>query len=141
MLRFVNPLLVAVLKSPLHRLASRDYLVLTLTGRKTGRTYRIPVGRHESDGTLTVGAAGAWRHNLRGGATVRLTLDGSEHEARAQLDEEPERVAQAYKRLLDQYGTRKARALGLKVNVDRLPTLEELKPAVAGRAIATIRVE
>jgi hypothetical protein len=139
-LRVVNPLLVAVLKSPLHRLASKDYMVLVLTGRKTGRIYRIPVGRHQSDGTLTVGAAGTWRRNLRGGATVRIVLDGRDREARAELEEEPDRVAQVYKRLLDQYGIRKARALGLKVNLDRLPTLEELKPAVSGRAIATIRL-
>jgi hypothetical protein len=121
-------------------LLSGRLIILTVTGRKTGRRYSIPVGRHEPDGDLVVYAAGGWRHNLRGGATVGLTVDGHERAGRAELDEDPARVAQAYKERLDQLGTGKARQLGLKVNVDRPPTAEEVKPAVAGRAVATIHL-
>src|SRR2546421_3998594 len=39
------PILVALLKSPLHRLASKNLMLLTVTGRKSGRTYRLPVDR------------------------------------------------------------------------------------------------
>src|SRR6266566_2085486 len=61
-IRFVNPVARAQLRSPMHRLLSEDLMLLTVTGRKTGRTYTSPVGRHEShDGTLVLsaGATGA----------------------------------------------------------------------------------
>ena len=92
-LRVVNPVVSALLRSPLHRLLSREYMLLTVTGRKTGRSYTIPVGRHEFDGAFVVYAAGGWRLNLRGGADVRLTLDGHERTGHAELEEDPARVA------------------------------------------------
>jgi len=140
-IRLLNPVMRALLRSPLHGLASRQFLLLTITGRRTGRTYTIPVGRHGSGGTLVVYAAGGWRANLRGGAPVRVTLGGRERAGFATLEEDPDRVAQAYRTRLQELGLRDARQLGLKVNVDRLPTVEEIKPAVAGRAIATIRLD
>jgi len=123
-----------LLRSPLHRLLDKDLMVLTVTGRKTGRTYTLPVGRHESaDGTFMLMAGGRWRHNLRGGADVRVRVDGSEHAAHAVLEEDPDRAAQALKVMFDQGGPR---ALAVKVNVDRAPTVHELRPLLATRAVA-----
>jgi deazaflavin-dependent oxidoreductase (nitroreductase family) len=140
LIRLLNPMMKALLRSPLHRFASRQFLLLTVTGRKTGRVYTVPVTRHESGDALVVFAAGGWRRNLRGGAAVRVTLDGSERTGEAQLEEDPDRVVQAYKRRLDELGNAGARMLGLKVNVERPVSAEEIKPAVAERAIATIRL-
>lgn len=138
--RFLNPVMRLLLRSPLHRLASRQFMLLILTGRKSGRTYTVPVGRHESDGTIVVYAAGGWRKNLRGGAPVRVVIDGVERAGYAELEEDPDQVAQAYKTRLDELGVGEARVLGLKVSGGRSPTAEEIKPAVAERAIATIRL-
>jgi pyridoxine 5'-phosphate synthase PdxJ len=71
---------------------------------------------------------------------VRLTLDGRERRGYAELEENPDRVAQAYKARLDRLGVANARQLGLRVNVGRSPTAEEIKPVVAERGIATIRL-
>jgi len=139
-IRFLNPVMRLLLRSPFHRLLSRQFMLLILTGRKSGRTYTIPVARHHSDGAIVVYAAGSWRHNLRGGAPVRLVLDGVERAGHAELEEDPDRVAHAYKTRLDELGVGEARMLGLKVNAGRSPTVEEVKPAVAERAIATIRL-
>jgi F420H(2)-dependent quinone reductase len=139
-LRFLNPLLAALLRSPLHRPLSKQFMLLTITGRKSGRTYTVPVGRHQSDGALVVYAGGGWRLNLRGGARVGLTLDGRKRAGYAEFEEDPDRVAQAYKTRLDSLGVGNARQLGLRVNVGRSPTVEEIKPAVAQRGIATIRL-
>ena len=57
-----------------------------------------------------------WRHNLHGGAAVRVTLDGRERAAHAVLDEDPDRAAEAFKTMLDHAGPR---ALAVTVNVDR----------------------
>lgn len=140
-LRLVNPVLRMLLRSRLHQPLSKQFVLLTVTGRKTGRSYVIPVGRHESDGELLVCASGEWRHNLRGGARVRVTIDGHEHSGYAQYEEDPDTVAQAYRTLLERLGRGKARQLGLKLNVDRVPTLEELKSVVADqRGIARIHL-
>lgn len=140
MLRVINPIFRLLLRSPLHRLVSKQYMLLALTGRKSGRTYTIPVGRHYLDGELVVGARGVWKSNLRGGADVRVTIEGREQAGYAELDEDPDRVAEAYKELLDGLGRKKASVLGLKVNVDRQPTLDEVRPAVADRAVGRIRL-
>jgi hypothetical protein len=115
-------------------------MLLTVTGRKSGRAYTVPVGRHQEGGALTVGARGTWRLNLRGGAAVRVRIDGREHHAHADLREDPDDVAATYLDLLRRKGVRGARDLGLKLNVDRLPTVDELKPAVAGRGFVRIEL-
>ncbi len=139
-LRDLNPIVRTLLRSPLHRLVSKQYMLLAVVGRKSGRTYTIPVGRHYLDDELLVGARGVWKSNLRGGADVRVTIEGQEQAGRAELDEDPDRTAEAYKRLLAQLGRKNASVLGLKVNVDREPTLEEMKAVVGERAIARIRL-
>ena len=56
-LRFANPVIKALLRSPLHRLVSKNFMLLTVTGRKTGRAHTFPVGRHQStDGTFVLSA-------------------------------------------------------------------------------------
>ena len=138
-IRLVNPLLKALLRSPLHRFLDKNLMLLTVTGRRTGRTYTIPVGRHEtSDGSFVLSAGGEWRHNLRGGADVRVTLDGRERAAHALLEQDPDRAAEAFRTLLDRAGPR---ALAVKVNGDRSPTVAEIKPALAKRGVAYLQLK
>src|SRR5215469_17584388 len=71
-----NPLVRVLLGSPLHGILDDSFLVLHVTGRKTGRRYSIPVGYVDMDGKLTVVTLARWRVNLRGGADVEVTLRG-----------------------------------------------------------------
>ncbi|HEX5852582.1 MAG TPA: nitroreductase/quinone reductase family protein [Solirubrobacteraceae bacterium] len=137
-IRVMNPMLKAILRSPLHRLASGQLMLLTVTGRKTGNSYTIPVGRHQSaDGAFLISAGGAWRHNLRGGADVRVTLDGRERTAHAVLEEDPTRAAEVFKEMLDRSNQR---MLAVKVNVKRSPTAAEIEPALVDRGVAYLRL-
>jgi deazaflavin-dependent oxidoreductase (nitroreductase family) len=137
-LRLVNPIVVALLRSRLHRLASKNLMLLTVTGRKSGRSYTLPVTRHEQpDGTLVVSAAGSWRHNLRAGSDVRVTLDGRERTAHVTPEEDPVHAAEVFKGLLDRAS---ARDVGVKVNVDRSPTPDEIKPVLAHRVVAYLKL-
>src|SRR5262245_46297129 len=43
LLRLANPLVRGVLGSPAHRLLSRQLLVLTYRGHRSGRSFRIPL--------------------------------------------------------------------------------------------------
>jgi hypothetical protein len=115
-------------------------MVLIVTGRKTGRTYAVPVGRHQTGGELLVSAMGTWRENLRGGAPVGLVLDGRTYAGYAELEQDPDQVARGFRALLDELG-RKPREIGLKVNLARVPTVEELKPALTERRLVRIRLD
>jgi deazaflavin-dependent oxidoreductase (nitroreductase family) len=137
-LKLVNPIMRALLRSGLHRLASKNLLLLTVTGRKSGRSYTIPVTRHEQpDGTLVVSAGGGWRYNLQGGGDVRVVVDGGQRTAHVMVEDDPVRATEVFKGLIERAG---ARAVGVKVNVDRQPTPEEIAPVLAHRVIAYLKL-
>ena len=142
--RVVNPVIKVLLRSPLHRPFSRHLMLLAFRGRKTGKTYEVVVGRHELDGALLVptGTTGRrWRLNFRGRTSVEVTLEGRRQRGWGELVEEPDEVARVHQLLLDRVGAKNARRLGLRVNVDREPTEEELKVPLAGRGVVRIELE
>ena len=140
MLRVVNPVVRTLLKSRLHGVLSRDMMLLHVTGRRSGRVYVVPVGRHEHHGQLVASAGGAWRRNLVGGAALEVTLDGRRRRADGELVDDPEVVAEIFGDLLDHLGPRRAIRVGLKVNVDRAPTTGELRAALVGRNVLRLRL-
>ena len=142
--RVVNPLIKALLRSPLHRPFSRHLMLLAFRGRKSGKRYEVVVGRHEVDGALLVptGTTGRrWRVNFRGGTSAEVTLGGSRRRGRGELIEDPDEVARIHRLLLGRIGLKNARRLGLRVNVAREPTAEELKVPLAGRGVVRIELD
>jgi hypothetical protein len=125
-----NPLVRMLLGSPLHGMLDHSFLVLHLTGRKTGRRYDIPVGFVDMEGRLTVVTLARWRVNLRGGADVEVTLRGCLRLMHALLEEDPASVAVSYQAMINRMGWEKAqRQLGISLPGGRAPTLLELKDA------------
>src|SRR5689334_22980603 len=51
-LRKAQPLIVGLLKSPLHGLLSRDVLLLTYRGRRSGEPYTLPLSYVEAGSHL-----------------------------------------------------------------------------------------
>lgn len=136
-----NPLVRLLLGSPLHGMADDSLLVLHLTGRKTGRRYRIPVGYLDMDGKLAVVTVAGWRVNLRGGADVVVMLRGHAQPMHALLEEDPAAVAVSYQDMIHRIGWRKAqRKLGISLPGGRAPTVLELKDAACryGWAVITL---
>lgn len=86
----LNPVFRAVLRSPLHWLVSPGLMLLTFTGRKTGREYTIPVGyQKQPDGAIVVMISEAWKkqwwRNCREPAPVSLRLRGRDLRGTATL--------------------------------------------------------
>jgi hypothetical protein len=75
-LRLINPFVRLLLRSPLHVMASDTLLLLTYTGRKTGKRYTIPVGYSREGDVITVFTSHGWWKNLQGGASVQLEIKG-----------------------------------------------------------------
>ena len=142
--RVVNRVLGWVLSSP--RRASRvgeHLLLLHLIGRKTGRRIDVPVAfRDASDGRLLVLTSSGWRVNLRGRPEVEVTLRGRRSPAAAELVEDADTVAGVYQALISDQGYAKAgRRMGIRINVDRLPTHEELVETVRRDGLSLIYLQ
>jgi deazaflavin-dependent oxidoreductase (nitroreductase family) len=84
--KFYNPLVVWLLRSPLHVLMSGSVLLLMFEGRRSGRIYTTPVNyvRDGKDLLLVAARDHTWWKNLRGGAPVRLLICGRDEEGVAE---------------------------------------------------------
>jgi hypothetical protein len=77
-----NPFVRLILRSPFHRMMSGAMMLVTVTGKKTGREYTFPV-QYASDGRCLYVIPGnhqskTWWRNLIGGAPVSLRLRGGD---------------------------------------------------------------
>ena len=83
-----NDFMSWMLRSPLHGILSDGMLLLTVTGRKTGKQYTTPVGYYREAGYLWVITSRdrTWWKNLRGGAEVSLLLKRKPVKAIAEPD-------------------------------------------------------
>ena len=91
-----NPIMRTLLRSPLHSLVSKDMMLMTYTGRKSGKSYTTPMNYLTINGAFyTISTRErVWWRNLRGGAEVSLRLQGREVPALAESIEVPDEVAQ-----------------------------------------------
>ena len=140
-LRVVNPLLRRLLGTPVMGGARKQFMVLSFTGRKTGRNYSIPVSAHTIDGYLYALAGAPWTKNFRGGHTVDVLHAGKTTTMQGELITDPVTVADLTHRAAQTYGAKQAqRVMGLKFRDDTVPTLDEFKAAVQANDLAAIRL-
>jgi hypothetical protein len=74
----INPVVKFILRSPFHRLLSRNTVLLEFKGRKSRKTYSTPVSYRATNGTLHCFTEkdNRWWRNLEGGDDVQVTLRG-----------------------------------------------------------------
>lgn len=90
--RVVNVPMRAILGLPFATPLSGRLMLVFLTGRRTGRSYRQPVS-YVRDGTdLLTPGGGNWKLNLAGGRPVRIRLGGKDVTARPELVSDPGEV-------------------------------------------------
>jgi len=95
LLRLVNPLVRAVLRSPLHPLLSGSLAVLDYRGRRSGRLFAIPVLYAEHEEAFVVLAATPerkrWWRTFREPAPATLLVRGAAHAVEGRVLEGSER--------------------------------------------------
>jgi hypothetical protein len=80
-----NPIAKTVLRSPLHGLLSHQLLLITFTGRKSGKVFTTPA-LYEQEGEIVRLRIGyPWWRNLRGEASVRVRLRGKAYPATTEV--------------------------------------------------------
>lgn len=86
--RSVNPVVRLVLRSPLHGLLSRRTALITVTGRRSSRSFTFPVGYEQRGDSVRIMVRSPehkrwWRNLTDSGAPVRMRLRGGERSGRA----------------------------------------------------------
>ncbi len=99
--RIVNVVVKALLRSPLHGLMSKNRMLLTFRGRKSGKLYNTPVSYFHEGESIVCFTDSSWWKNLRGGALVRMRLAGRDVAGIAYpTDTDREAIAKGLERML-----------------------------------------
>lgn len=95
--RIGNPFVAFLLRSPLHAMLSKNMLLITVTGHKSGRKLTTPVGYVcAGDELLIVSSPDrTWWKNLRGGAAVKVHLQGRDLSGLGRVIENQAEVAES----------------------------------------------
>lgn len=135
---YVNSFMKFVLRSPVHAVASKSVLLITFTGRKSGRTYTTPVSYSQSGDLVTIFSHAGWWKNLRSGAPVSVRIQGREIQGQAEAVVEDKKAiaARLAKHLRKVPGD--ARYYGVTFDEGGIPNAAEVEKAV--ETVVMIRV-
>lgn len=140
--RFLNAVVKLILLSPLHPLASGSVLLLTFSGRKSGRPYTVPLGYMREERAIvcfTSGEWSTWWKNLRGGVPVTARVQGRKLAGEAEVFTGGDGVACRLHAFLQRFvGT--AGRYGVGLNPDGLPEASGSATAVRSGKVIMILV-
>lgn len=131
-----------ILKSRMHGLTSRNIVLITFTGRKSGKSYTTPVN-YTQDGNIlriTSSTDRQWWRNLKANPEVELHLRGKAVRGTAQVFEELEEVADELAQHLFIF-PQAARFFGVGTLEDGSFNRDDLLKASQGRVMVQIRVK
>ena len=140
-LRSGNILFSWLLRSPLHGVLSKSFMLVSVTGRKSGKVYTTPVNYHRAGEALQVISIRerTWWRNLRGqGAAATLRLQGKDIQTWGRVIENEQSVAQMlvdYLMEVPQVG----RYLGVKPGPDGKLSEDEIRQAAKDKVIVEFR--
>jgi hypothetical protein len=104
LIRVMNPVLRAILPTPLGRII-RPFALLDFEGRRSGRRFRVPVGWHHTDSGDVVITPAPWRANFRDGLPVTVHHRGGRQDLIGTLATDPAHVAAELRSLADRQGS------------------------------------
>lgn len=132
----INFCMGVLLRSPLHMIMSHSVILVTFTGRRSGKEYTTPV-RYVQDGNTIrsfSSPSAQWWRNLQGGADVTITIRGKNMQMRGTLlDVDDDTRMRLFMNYLTQYPGDGAYH-GLRVRRNQplpLDALREVLPHVA----------
>ncbi len=73
---YVTSAMKFVLRSPVHGIVSKSVLLITFTGRKSGKAYSTPVSYSQNGDQVTIFSHADWWKNLRSDRPVSLRIQG-----------------------------------------------------------------
>lgn len=116
-------------------------MLITFTGRKSGKTFTTPIGYTRQGQTLTSFCNSPWQQNLAGGAPVTVTIQGQTLPGRAITVSDPDQVAAYVKQHLQKGGPQAAHQMALALPKGYRPTDEELQIMLRDRVLIVIELQ
>ena len=103
---FLNKVMSTVLRSPVHGMVSKSIMLITFTGRKSGKTYTTPISYTRNGNLVTAFTHAKWARNLDGGAPVTLTIKNKALQGQATVvSDDKDAIAAGLKTHLSQVKT------------------------------------
>ena len=99
-LRIVNVPMRRILRLPFATPLSRSLMLLSFTGRKSGKRYEQPVSYAQAGDVLLTPAGGRWKLNLRDGNAISVRLRGREVRLRPEFVRNVDEVAGLVDRMI-----------------------------------------
>ena len=122
--KIANPIVKALLRSPLHKIASGSLTLLHFTGRKSGRRFVTPLSYVRKQDTVWLLSAHStrWWMNLRGGdAAVTLEIARTTYTGKARLWETDSTELRDRVRSYLSALPRDAKVYGIKLDDNKTP--------------------
>ena len=136
----INPAMIRLLRSSLHRTMSGNILLITFTGRKTGRLFTTPLSYMQEGDTVYCLTDGRWAENLVDGAAVTLRLRGEDvHGAATAYLREPARVAAVMMRFFERV-PRDAKFYGVRLESSGKPDPGDVQRAASGILLIEVKL-
>lgn len=131
----------AVLRSPLHGMLSGGVVLITVTGRKSGKKYTTPVNYLRQGDVLRIVSLRnrTWWRNLRGGSRATLRLKGKDVEGWGIVVEDNEGVAAGLAEHLEQ-APRYAKYFGVSLDGNGQPNGEDVAEAAKTRVVVKVEL-
>ena len=127
----INPVVRVLLTSPLHGLLSSSVMLISFTGRRSGKLFTTPVRFIRAGEKIHcfTGTENQWWRNMRQPVTVDLRMGGRSQKYTAQaVSDDPARVKEALSKLLAAY-PQDAPYYDIQVDKSGNPEVGELEKA------------
>ncbi len=138
MAKWANPLIKALLLSPLHRVLSKDLMLITFTGRKSHRKITIPVSYYQEGEAVTLFTREVWWKNLRGSAEVTLRVRGRDLQGTAETFTDTEDVVEGVSAYIRKNGLKNVWKIRVALDAHHQPSRDELVAAAQGLVMVRV---
>lgn len=130
-----------LLHSPMHGMLSKNFMLVTVAGRKSGKAYTTPVNYSREGNTLTVVSQRdrTWWRNLRGQRPVTLYLQGKNVPGSGTVIEEAAGVAQILADYL-QKNPQLAKYFSVALDTSGQPQPDQVTRAAQDRVMIQIKL-
>jgi len=141
--KIANPFVRFILRSPFHKMMSDSVMLIAYRGRKSGKTYTLPVNYVQVGKTIYIVPGmpeqKTWWRNLRGGAEVTLRLNGKSVSGSATLLEgDVEAASEALRHYLKRFPP-SAKLHNVRLEADGTCNAEDLQEAA--QSLILVKVE
>lgn len=127
--KVANDLVTFLLSSPLHKLISNQLLLLTYTGRKSGKQVTVPLGYVREGNTILLLTDHAWYKSLLTNPQVSLRIQGKTYMGSAEVTADDKAEVEREMIYFVKQRPGGARAYGVKMLPSDEPDLETVKQA------------